>query len=90
MESKDVLGSFWHLVNLPFHEAGHILFRPFGRLMTSLGGSITQLLMPLICLAGGIMSLIGGGPSVGMALVGVLLPLVLIVGGILAIGRRIV
>jgi hypothetical protein len=50
MESKDVLGAFWHLVNLPFHEVGHILFRPFGRLMTSLGGSILQVLMPLICL----------------------------------------
>jgi hypothetical protein len=43
--------SFWHLVNLPFHEAGHIFFRPFGRFMTSLGGSLAQLLMPLICLA---------------------------------------
>jgi len=42
--------SFWHLVNLPFHEAGHIFFRPFGRFMTSLGGSLAQLLMPLVCL----------------------------------------
>ena len=50
MESNYVSGSFWHLVNLPFHEAGHIVFRPFGRLMTSLGGSIAQVLMPLICL----------------------------------------
>ena len=50
MESRYALESFWHLVNLPFHEAGHILFRPFGRLMTSLGGSIMQVLMPLICL----------------------------------------
>ena len=51
MESNYVFESFWHLVNLPFHEAGHIVFRPFGRLMTSLGGSIAQVLMPLICLA---------------------------------------
>ncbi len=50
MESNYVYESFWHLVNLPFHEAGHVLFRPFGRLMTSLGGSIMQVLMPLICL----------------------------------------
>ncbi|HXH71574.1 MAG TPA: hypothetical protein VNI58_02025 [Mariprofundaceae bacterium] len=42
--------SFLHLVNLPFHEAGHIIFRPFGRFMTSLGGSLGQLLMPLVCL----------------------------------------
>jgi len=42
--------SFWHLVNIPFHEAGHIIFRPFGRLLHSLGGSLGQLLMPLICL----------------------------------------
>jgi len=40
---------FLHLVNTPFHEAGHILFRPFGGLVTSLGGSIGQLLMPLVC-----------------------------------------
>ena len=50
LESNYVMDSFWHLVNLPFHEVGHIIFRPFGRLMTSLGGSIAQVLMPLICL----------------------------------------
>ena len=50
MESNDVFGSIWHLINLPFHEFGHILFRPFGRLMTSLGGSIAQVLIPVICL----------------------------------------
>lgn len=42
--------SFMHFINLPFHEAGHILFRLFGRSMTTLGGSLTQLLVPLICL----------------------------------------
>lgn len=41
--------SFMHLVNLPFHEAGHILFRPFGAFITSLGGTLGQLIMPLIC-----------------------------------------
>lgn len=40
-----------HFVNLPFHEAGHILFSPFGRFMTSLGGSLMQVLVPLACLA---------------------------------------
>jgi hypothetical protein len=42
--------SFMHLVNLPFHEAGHILFRAFGQFMMILGGSLTQCLVPLICL----------------------------------------
>jgi hypothetical protein len=42
--------SFLHMVNLPFHEAGHILFRPFGRFIMTLGGSLNQLLIPLICL----------------------------------------
>ena len=51
MASNYVFDSIWHLINLPFHEFGHILFRPFGRLMTSLGGSIAQVLMPVICLA---------------------------------------
>jgi len=46
----DVIGaSFLHLVNLPFHEASHIFFAPFGELMTSLGGSLGQVLVPLIC-----------------------------------------
>jgi hypothetical protein len=38
-----------HFVNLPFHEAGHIFFRLFGEFMTVLGGSIFQLIMPLLC-----------------------------------------
>lgn len=44
-------GESWlHLINLPFHEAGHIFFRPFGRFITSLGGTLGQLLVPLICM----------------------------------------
>ena len=39
--------SFLHSVNLPFHEFGHVLFSPFGRFMTLLGGSLFQVLMPL-------------------------------------------
>ena len=39
---------FMHLVNLPFHEAGHIFFAPFGRLMRVFGGSLLQVLVPLI------------------------------------------
>ncbi len=41
--------SFLHLINLPFHEAGHILLRMFGRFITAAGGSFTQILVPLIC-----------------------------------------
>lgn len=48
--SNAVGNSFLHLINLPFHEAGHIFFRPFGQFITSLGGTLGQLLMPLICM----------------------------------------
>jgi len=41
--------SILHLVNLPFHEAGHVLFRPFGQFMTTLGGTLGQLLVPIVC-----------------------------------------
>ncbi len=41
--------SFLHLINLPFHEAGHVIFRPLGRFMTSLGGSLFQLIVPMVC-----------------------------------------
>lgn len=51
IESNYAGKSFLHLINLPFHEAGHVLFRPFGAFITSLGGSLGQLLMPLICFA---------------------------------------
>jgi hypothetical protein len=40
--------SFLHLVNLPFHEAGHIIFSPFGRFIGVFGGSLMQLLIPLV------------------------------------------
>lgn len=40
-------GSFMHNINLPFHEFGHVFFRPFGRFMTILGGSLFQILLPL-------------------------------------------
>ncbi|RLE18297.1 MAG: zinc ribbon domain-containing protein [Acidobacteria bacterium] len=49
IESNVTGNSFLHLINLPFHEAGHVVFRPFGRLITSMGGSLGQLLVPLIC-----------------------------------------
>ena len=42
--------SFMHNIDLIFHEAGHILFMPFGRFMTILGGSLFQVMMPLIVL----------------------------------------
>jgi hypothetical protein len=45
----DLAGSFMHLVNLPFHEAGHIFFMPFGDFMMSLGGSLLQIVIPLTC-----------------------------------------
>jgi hypothetical protein len=49
---EDVIGaSFLHLINLPFHEAGHILFSPFGEFMTTLGGSLMQVLVPIVCAA---------------------------------------
>ena len=41
--------SFLHNINLPFHEAGHLVFSPFGRFLTVLGGTLGQLLIPAIC-----------------------------------------
>jgi hypothetical protein len=49
VDGAHVAESFLHLVNLPFHEAGHVLFAPFGRFLTALGGSLLQVLIPLIC-----------------------------------------
>jgi hypothetical protein len=48
LEGNQGLIQFLHGVNLIFHEAGHILFMPFGRFMTILGGSLNQILIPTI------------------------------------------
>ena len=50
IESNYVGESFLHLVNLPFHEAGHIICIPFGKFIHTLGGTLGQLMMPAICL----------------------------------------
>ena len=39
---------FLHGVNLIFHEAGHVIFGFFGEFIAVLGGSLNQVLIPLI------------------------------------------
>ncbi len=39
-------GCFLDLVNLAFHEAGHVFLRPFGHILHVLGGTLFQLLVP--------------------------------------------
>ena len=46
--SAEIMNSWLHNVDLVFHEAGHVLFMPFGRYMMILGGSLFQVLVPLI------------------------------------------
>jgi hypothetical protein len=51
IESNYVGESFVHLINLPFHEAGHVFFGVVGsKFLMMLGGSLGQVLMPLACL----------------------------------------
>ena len=40
---------FLHYVDLMFHEAGHMIFMFFGEFVQFLGGTIMQLLVPIIC-----------------------------------------
>ncbi|MBR6448502.1 MAG: hypothetical protein IKS96_00915 [Fibrobacter sp.] len=43
------IAQFLHNLNLPVHETGHIVFGIFGKpLITSLGGSLFQVIMPLV------------------------------------------
>ena len=49
-QQEVVGGSFLHTVDLMFHEAGHMIFSPFGVFMMTLGGSLMQCLVPIICL----------------------------------------
>jgi len=43
----EVFQSFMHNILLPIHEAGHVLFMPFGEFLTIAGGSLFQVLLPL-------------------------------------------
>lgn len=46
------IAQFLHNLNLPVHETGHIVFGFFRPVVTSLGGSLFQVIMPLVfCLA---------------------------------------
>ncbi|HEX6214946.1 MAG TPA: hypothetical protein VFZ38_09020 [Vicinamibacterales bacterium] len=45
---QDAMDAFIHLPNLVFHEAGHLIFSPLGQFMTVLGGSLMQVLIPIV------------------------------------------
>lgn len=46
--TAEINGSFMHNIILPIHEAGHVLFLFLGRFMAVAGGSILQVLLPLV------------------------------------------
>lgn len=41
-------GSVLDLINLPIHEAGHLIFSPLGEFMMVVGGSLFQVIMPFL------------------------------------------
>lgn len=45
--TAEINDSFLHAIVLPIHEAGHVLFMPFGEFLAILGGSLLQLALPL-------------------------------------------
>jgi hypothetical protein len=70
--SGEIGGSFIHGPLLVFHEAGHVLFRPFGDWMTVAGGTLVQLLMPaLLMLALLLKNRDPFGAAIGLWLLGV-------------------
>jgi hypothetical protein len=46
--SWEMASSLIHAPMVPFHEFGHILFRPFGEFLMLLGGSLFQAGLPLV------------------------------------------
>ncbi len=46
--SGEIWGSLMHYPIVPIHEFGHIVFMPFGEFMHNLGGTLFQVLLPLI------------------------------------------
>lgn len=70
--SGEIGESFIHRPLLIFHEAGHVLFIPFGEWMTIFGGSFFQLVMPAV-MAGALLwkNRDPFGASIGLWLLGV-------------------
>ena len=58
--------SFLHLINLPFHEAGHVFFSFFGRFLQVLGGSLLQVTIPVVCLVAFLMRREPFSASIGL------------------------
>lgn len=48
IDDAETNSSFLHGPLLVFHEAGHVIFRPFGEFVMTLGGTLGQLLVPAI------------------------------------------
>ena len=46
--STPMQGSFLDNVDLPIHEFGHLLFRPFGQFLMVAGGSLFQVIFPTV------------------------------------------
>ena len=51
LDAPHISRSFLHLLHLVFHEAGHVVFSPFGHFVMVLGGTLMQLLVPAALLA---------------------------------------
>jgi hypothetical protein len=67
VRTGEAWSNFLHGVNLVFHEAGHMFLMPFGRFLHVLGGTLGQLLMPLIvCIAFIVQRRDAVGASVGL------------------------
>jgi hypothetical protein len=66
IQSNQVGESFMHWINIPFHEAGHVLFSPFGRFLHVLGGTLGQLLIPFVVLCSFLIKRDHFGASVGL------------------------
>jgi hypothetical protein len=48
IQAGEVGSGFLHMILLVFHEAGHVIFMPFGQFITILGGTLGQHLMPIL------------------------------------------
>ena len=65
VEYGELGGHILWLLITPWHEAGHVIFRPFGQFMTILGGTICSIIFPIVL---GIAVLVKGRNPFGAAL----------------------
>lgn len=71
IRTGEIFNTFLHKPLLVFHEAGHVLFMPFGEYITVAGGTLGQLILPAVLMVALLRKGDAFGGAIGFWLLGI-------------------